>query len=139
MPVVKSMTMNMNTAKKNWKADNTLTFSSHKPAEVVLLATLLQLTGTLLHPVYAESAEQIYFRVCYICHGDDAAGNMPGVADLADNKSLFSDNEQLVIQRIKSGINRPGKLSMPPKGGDPDLTDEQLSSVLHYVKSLVKQ
>lgn len=89
--------------------------------------------------VNASEAEEIYFSNCIVCHGDDGSGNMPGVPDLAENESLFRDSEQAIVERLKSGIQRPGGIAMPPRGGNPGLTDEQLLSVLRYVKQLVKQ
>lgn len=89
--------------------------------------------------VSASEAEEIYFRSCVVCHGDDGSGAMPGVPDLADSEALLTDSEQAIVARLKTGIQRPGGIAMPPGGGDPNLTDEQLLSVLRYVKQLVTQ
>lgn len=89
--------------------------------------------------VHASEAERIYLNICVVCHGDDGSGNMPGVPDLADSDSLFSDSEEEIMARMKSGIQKPGSIAMPPKGGDPGLTDEQLRSLLRYVRKLVRQ
>jgi len=86
----------------------------------------------------AQDAEEIYFSTCIVCHDDDGSGNMPGVPDLKESGTLFRDAESEIVSRLKSGIQRPGGIAMPPKGGNPELTDEQLLSVLHYVKKLVK-
>jgi len=85
------------------------------------------------------SAEQIYIQSCIICHGDDGSGNMPGVPDLADNKKLLIEENVVILKRIKSGIQTSGNLSMPAKGGNPDLTDKELLSVLVYIKKLLKK
>lgn len=89
--------------------------------------------------VNGSEAEETYFRTCVVCHGDDGSGTMPGVSDLADSETLFRDSEKAIVARLGTGIQRPGGISMPPRGGDPDLTDEQLLIVLRYVKQLVKQ
>ncbi|MCW8955974.1 MAG: cytochrome c [Gammaproteobacteria bacterium] len=85
------------------------------------------------------SGEQIYMQTCIVCHGDDGSGNMPGVPDLADNKQLLTEKDSVIVERIKAGIQSPGNLSMPARGGNPDLTDEQLLSVLVYVKQLIQE
>lgn len=85
------------------------------------------------------SAEQIYIQSCIVCHGDDGSGNMPGVPDLADNKKLLIEENSVILKRIKSGIQTSGNLSMPAKGGNPDLTDKELLSVLVYTKKLIKK
>lgn len=84
------------------------------------------------------SAEQIYIQNCNICH-DDGSGNMPGVSDLADSKTLMTEKEAVILEKMKSGIQSEGNLSMPARGGNPKLTDEQLLNVLHYVKQLLKE
>lgn len=86
-----------------------------------------------------KNAEQIYEEVCMVCHGYDGSGSMPGVPDLSDNERLFSDDKSLVLERIKTGIQKAGALSMPAKGGNPLLTDEQLMDVLVYLKKLIKK
>lgn len=87
----------------------------------------------------AKDAEQIYLSTCIVCHGDDGTGNMPGVLDMANSETLFTDSEQNIVARMKSGIQRPGGIAMPPRGGDPTLTDRQLLDVLRYLKQVVKQ
>ena len=83
------------------------------------------------------SAEQIYMQTCSVCHGYDGSGNMPGVSDLAENKKLMLEDEKSIVQNIKSGIESSGGLSMPAKGGNPELTDKELLSVLQYVKKML--
>jgi len=85
------------------------------------------------------SAEQIYIQTCFVCHGDDGSGNMPGVPDLAGNKKLMIEENSVIVKRMKSGIQTSGNLSMPAKGGNPDLTDKELLSVLVYVKKLLQK
>jgi len=46
-----------------------------------------------------DDVESLYMQVCYVCHGDDGRGNMPGVPDLADNNNLFTDSEQALVER----------------------------------------
>ena len=41
-----------------------------------------------------------------------------------------------VFASIRDGLVTPGKpLSMPPKGGNPSLTDEEIRAVLDYLRS----
>ncbi|HEY9052048.1 MAG TPA: cytochrome c [Gammaproteobacteria bacterium] len=106
-----------------------------------LISKLLMLSLVLLPLLaYAQknNAEEVYFQTCIICHGDDGSGSMPGVPDLADSKSLFVDKNEVILARLKAGIQTQGNVSMPPKGGNPDLTDDQLLEVLLYLKELVK-
>jgi len=81
--------------------------------------------------------EALYMQTCYICHGDDGTGYMPGVPDLNDNKRLFSDDEARIAQRIKQGMDSNGSISMPPKGGNPNLSDKEILALVKYVKQLL--
>lgn len=106
-----------------------------------ILPNILMLSLILIPELVSaekKKTEDIYFQTCYVCHGDDASGIMPGVADLADSEMLFTETEENIVVRIKAGIQTPGKIAMPPKGGNPELTDDELLSVLRYVKQLIK-
>lgn len=85
-----------------------------------------------------DEVEAIYFETCYVCHGDDGAGNMPGVPDLTQSRALFADDEAQIVARLKKGIQSPGNIAMPPRGGNPDLSDEQLLQLLRFMKRMVK-
>lgn len=113
------------------------------PIGQIRVPTSICLTVMLWLPfnLHAEPTDgkAIYLKTCYVCHGDDGSGNMPGVSDLSKNTRLFIEPEITLIARIKNGIPGSSGVSMPPKGGNPDLSDEQLKSVLHYIKQMVKQ
>ncbi len=86
------------------------------------------------------SAEKLYQQNCMVCHADDGRGAMPGVSDLSESKRLFSVNESQLVERIKKGVQVKGSpISMPPKGGNPNLTDDDLFKILKYLKEIVKE
>jgi mono/diheme cytochrome c family protein len=86
------------------------------------------------------TGEQVYIGSCMVCHGDDGSGGMPGVPDLAENKTLSDGDEVLLITRIKEGIATPGApVSMPPNGGNPDLTEQQLKLALEYIQKILSE
>ena len=67
--------------------------------------------------------EELYMKNCMVCHADDGSGAMPGVVDLDENKAWSTIDEKILINRLKQGIQKPGAaISMPAKGGNPDLT-----------------
>lgn len=101
-----------------------------------LIASCLIFTSGLIN-AEEMTAEQIYLQNCTVCHGDDGSGNMPGVPDLADSKTLMTEKKSIILEKMKSGIQSPGNLSMPPRGGNPKLTDEQLLSVLNYMRQIL--
>lgn len=84
---------------------------------------------------------QTLFAACVGCHGADAHG-LPNLGkDLVSSEFVggLSDEDLLVF--IKTGrpiwdtANTTG-IDMPPKGGNPALTDEQLLNIIAYIRSL---
>jgi len=113
-------------------------FNLVKSVEVLAICLLTEITPAHAAESAVTDIEALYMQTCYICHGDDGAGYMPGVADLKDNRQLFADKETRVAQRIKQGIDSNGSISMPPKGGNPNLSDAEILALVRYVKQLVK-
>lgn len=86
--------------------------------------------------------QEVYASTCVACHGPDAKG-MPG---LGKNLAQASDwmksqsNDQL-LEFMKTGRSsgdpeNTTKVDMPPKGGNPALSDEDLKDVIAYMRSL---
>ncbi len=81
--------------------------------------------------------ENIYINNCIVCHAEDGSGAMPGVADLRLNKEWSVLPEQQLVARLKKGINKAGSVvAMPPKGGNPELTDSELQAVVIYMRNV---
>ena len=77
----------------------------------------------------------IFNGTCIACHGSDGSGNIPGVPDLTGRKGLLSQADAVLLKRMKNGFQSPGSaMAMPPRGGDPALTDADLKSVLKYMR-----
>ena len=87
-------------------------------------------------PVYADiNGEMIYTKNCMVCHADDGSGAMPGVADLTENREWLILPETQLLSRLKKGIQKPGAtVTMPPKGGNPNLTDDDIKAVITYMR-----
>ena len=65
-----------------------------------------------------------------------ALGLVPGVSDLTLNRRWAEQPETRTVTEIKQGFDSPElAVSMPPKGGNPDLTDSDLLKIVHYMKS----
>jgi len=100
------------------------------------LLFILLAHGTLSFNVVAQTGgEQMYIQNCLVCHADDGAGAMPGIADLAENRNWSTISEDKLLAKIKQGIALPGAaLTMPPNGGNPDLTDNDISQIIKYMR-----
>ena len=104
-------------------------------APLVLLAMC---AGMGLAPALAaaqDSGAAVYGRTCIACHGADGAGVLPGVPDFTKPGGALSQPDAALIERITKGYQSPGSpLAMPPKGGEPSLTDPQIRCVLAYLR-----
>jgi mono/diheme cytochrome c family protein len=98
--------------------------------------TAIQLTD---HPGY-----DLFVASCTACHGQGAEG-MEGLGlPLTTSGFVRGKSDKELIDFIKSGRpswdegNTTG-IDMPPKGGNPAITDEQLQSIVAYIRALQKQ
>ena len=84
------------------------------------------------------SGAQVYVETCAVCHGMGGEGGMPGVPDLSENKNLFAEQEEALLSRMKEGISTPSSpMNMPPYGGNPKLSDQQIIDALRYLRSVI--
>jgi len=88
-----------------------------------------------------QKGKAVYDRLCATCHGRDAKG-MRGLGKSlianAFTKSLSDDELVAFITQGRSAtdpLNETG-VDMPPKGGDPTLTEQDLRNVVAFVRTL---
>lgn len=75
----------------------------------------------------ADEGQRIYQTVCFACHGTGAAGApMPG-SEAMSQRHAEKGTDGLVASAI-NGLN-----VMPPRGGRPDLTDEQIRAAVEFM------
>jgi len=86
--------------------------------------------------VHADSSGKDLFNTsCMICHADDGSGAMPGVIDLTENRDWSRLPEKQLLANLNKGSQKPGSgLNMPPKGGNPNLTDKDLLLIISYMR-----
>ncbi|HKK07044.1 MAG TPA: cytochrome c [Gammaproteobacteria bacterium] len=77
---------------------------------------------------------QLYLQSCAACHGVDGAGAMPGVPDLSAASGPLTKPIDALLALVQKGIPARDGMGMPPKGGNPDLTEAQLRAILQYMK-----
>lgn len=79
--------------------------------------------------------EVIYNGTCIACHGGDGAGTLPGVSDLTGKAGPLSQDDVVLLKRMADGFQSTGSpMGMPPRGGNPALTDADLKAVLKYMR-----
>jgi disulfide bond formation protein DsbB len=89
----------------------------------------------------SADGKKVYDSTCTSCHGPDAKG-LPNLGkDLTTSAFTADMTDEEVVAFIKAGrgaddpANTTG-VAMPPKGGNPALTDEDLAAVVAYVRTL---
>lgn len=91
----------------------------------------------------ATKGAQVFTGTCSACHGPDAKG-MPGLGkDLTISTFVKGMTDDEFFKFLHVGRPTSDKLNttgvdMPPKGGNPALTDQDLANVVAYVRTLNK-
>jgi len=79
--------------------------------------------------------EAVYNGTCIACHGGDGTGSLPGVPDLSKKAELLTQDDAVLLKRMVEGFQSRGSpMAMPPRGGDPSLTEADLKAVLKYMR-----
>lgn len=83
----------------------------------------------------ASNGFKVYTLNCIVCHGDDGAGQMPGVPDLIESNKWTKKTDEQLLETIKKGTQGSGStISMPPNGGNPDLSDTDIRDAIIYMR-----
>lgn len=92
--------------------------------------------GAFQSPVLAaDPGKAVFEQTCIVCHGEDGKGAMPGVTDITGKDGPLSQDDATLVKRMTAGFQSPGSpMAMPPKGGNPELTENQVREVLEYLR-----
>jgi len=89
----------------------------------------------------AAKGKTVFEGTCASCHGPDAKG-LPGLGkDLTTSQWVSQQTDAQLEKFIKTGrpatdqLNTTG-IDMPPKGGNPALTDADIKNVIAFVRSI---
>jgi disulfide bond formation protein DsbB len=83
--------------------------------------------------------QQLYQGTCAVCHGLDAHG-LPNLGPSLVESTVVHGSDAEALALIRNGValddprNTTG-LVMPPSGGRPELTDEQLLAILAWLRA----
>lgn len=89
----------------------------------------------------ALAGKERFDRVCATCHGKDAKGLPRLGKGLLDNAFVQSKSDAELVEFLKLGraadheLNTTG-VAMPPKGGDPSITEGDLQNLVAFLRSL---
>ena len=83
----------------------------------------------------AEKGQSVYGSTCVACHGANGKGTIPGVPDFTKKRGVLTKSDHELFDNLKNGFQSPGSfMAMPPLGGNPDLTDQDLRDVIAYIR-----
>lgn len=91
----------------------------------------------------AKKGEAVFIGTCSACHGPDAKG-LPGLGkDMTISTFIKGMTDDEFFKFVHVGRPASDKLNttgvdMPPKGGNPALTEQDLANVIAYIRTLNK-
>ena len=113
--------------------------------EILQQTTLLptptaQTEAAAYSPAMVAEGQGIFQSICSACHGPDARG-IPGLGkNLLESQFVHGLTDEQLLHFVSTGrdtsdpLNTTG-VAMPPRGGNPSLTDDQLRAVIAYVRT----
>lgn len=87
------------------------------------------------------AGKEQYDMLCIACHGPGGEGIEGLGKPFTTSEFLQEKTDEEMVEFIKTGrpssdpLNTTG-VDMPPKGGNPALTDEQIIDIIAYVRTL---
>ena len=78
-------------------------------------------------PKVSKSGEEVVKSACFACHGTGAAG-APKIGDNAAWAPHLNDGQKHVVEMAIKGVK-----AMPPRGGNPDLSDLEVERAVVYM------
>ena len=84
-----------------------------------------------------------YDMVCFACHGADATGVTGLGKDLTASEFTqgLTDAELVAFIKVGRSVSDPANttgIDMPPKGGNPALSDQDIYDIVAYLRTLEK-
>ncbi|HEY7238587.1 MAG TPA: c-type cytochrome [Burkholderiales bacterium] len=103
-----------------------------KPAAPAQQAQAAAPAAAAAKPAAAADGKAVYDQVCHVCHAAGIAG-APKIGDKAAWAPRIKEGMDTLVQSVTKG-----KGAMPPKAGNPALTDAQLRAGVEFMVSQSK-
>ncbi|HEX9926533.1 MAG TPA: cytochrome c [Anaerolineae bacterium] len=119
-----------------------------EPAEPVIVNTASTPASTENQAAPAQSTsgdaaagQQLFTATCAACHGPGGEGVQGLGKALTTSEFTASQSDDQLVDFIKAGrdpgdpLNTTG-IGMPPKGGNPALSDDDLDDIVAFIRSI---
>jgi len=92
----------------------------------------------------AANGGKIFSTACVACHGPEGKGVQGLGKDLTTSEWVAQQSDEQLVEFIKKGrdasdpLNTTG-VAMPPKGGNPAMSDQEIADLVAFVRSIHQQ
>jgi mono/diheme cytochrome c family protein len=101
---------------------------------LIMLSVVLLAAGNVGADELARG-KAVYEQTCIACHGAKGKSSIPGVVNLTQKGGPLMKSDEELFSSIRDGLQRPGAtMTMPPKGGNPNLMDQDIGAVLQFLR-----
>lgn len=95
-------------------------------------------TGFDLSQADITNGQEVYEQTCIACHGDNGEGAFEGMPALSGPNGRLAQADNVLLERMINGFQSEGSfMAMPPMGGNPDLTDQDMADTLIYLRTIL--
>jgi cytochrome c5 len=102
---------------------------------LAVLAATSVLAASFPASASRHEGTEVYNETCIACHGPNGKGAIPGAPNFTKPGGVLAQPDKVLLERMRNGFQSPGSpMAMPPRGGNEDLTDEELAAVLAYLR-----
>ena len=103
---------------------------------VLMLMPVLAFANDASEAADTAAGKGVFEQTCIACHGANGKGTIPGVTDFTAKGGPLSKSDAELLKNISEGFQSPGSfMAMPPKGGNPLLTEAEVRAVLAYLRA----
>lgn len=92
----------------------------------------------------AANGGKVFATACVACHGPEGKGVTGLGKDLTTSEWVAQQSDEQLVEFIKKGrdagdaLNTTG-VAMPPKGGNPAMSEQEIADIVAFVRSIHQQ